>query len=542
MYWVLAPGALIVGIALDPCALAGTLVFLAFLRAFYFHSYLECGLLVPWVVLGALLPSSPKQSTVTGTVTLASDTHIYLACDDGSYLRVKTQEPVTPGSQIKARVAYWRVPIAPGASTPNALQLREYIRIKPGKPGYRHYLYDSIHRDLSFDAAAIASALLVGINNPSDKLREDFSQSGLSHLLAISGLHIGIVCGGLYAIARRVLLCTLGYGASIALALSLGAGLGYGMLAGASISLMRAWCMFALSGIALLYGRLTDPVRICGIVACVLLLMYPDQWRTPGFVLSFVTTAALISGNVLTSYILLAPYSLYYFFQLPLQPFIANTLAIPLLTFVVMPCTVLYAIGITLGSHLFATPLEYALNALIMITQLPLSYSLTVGMQHPIGILGWTFSVFAFFGIRHAATLIPGGILMAGSLLCSGVHEPVAMKYGSVFGLWDGCSTLWVSDNESWVVKRWADMLGAHDIKPMPTEHAEWRYLDGYTWVPKMVWFGRADRYTSPPIDALVRIWKNKPRYIPQKLGVYDITDDAAWVWLDSHKVWRANN
>ncbi len=175
--------------------------------------------------------------------------------------------------------------------------------------------------------------------------------------------HISIIRGGVLLFLRRLFLLIFGFGEYVAILLSLMIGLYYGMLAGFGLALMRAWFMFVLSAIALAQGKLTDPIRICGAVACALLCFYPAQWYTPSFILSFITTAALISEGIFLSYIIIAPYTLYFFFQLPLQPLLANSLAIPWLAFITMGSMLLLnSLLAFLGSNLLAIPLDCALR------------------------------------------------------------------------------------------------------------------------------------------------------------------------------------
>lgn len=233
-----------------------------------------------------------------------------------------------------------------------------------------------------------------------------------------------------------------GFGEYIAILLSLTIGLYYGILAGFGLALMRAWFMFALSSLALAQGRLTDPIRICGAVACVLLCLYPEQWYTPSFILSFITTASLISGGVLLTYVIIAPYILYFFFQLPLQPFLANILAIPWTAFVTIPLLLSHSLLASVESNLLSTPLDYALRVLIWIVKIPGTYTLDVGMQHPLGIVIWTLCIFAVLGFRIYEPLIPGIAAVLLAIYFGPISEPIAMKYGGMYGLWDSKETL----------------------------------------------------------------------------------------------------
>jgi len=227
----------------------------------------------------------------------------------------------------------------------------------------------------------LALALVLGDRSALDPaLRERFSRSGTAHLLAISGLHVGIVallCGSIVRrLASRVprlrerfspLACGLLAGTAAALA--------YGSLTGWSISTRRAAAMCAVVAVALATRRRVDALQVLCVAWCGLLLVDPAALWHPGTALSFGSVLALLRlvprARRSTAAALLAPaaatvgtgpVALGTFGQLPLVAIGANLLAIPVLGGVAVPL-LLAASAIGLLSGVAGTALLAAAEA-----------------------------------------------------------------------------------------------------------------------------------------------------------------------------------
>jgi competence protein ComEC len=126
-----------------------------------------------------------------------------------------------------------------------------------------------------------------------------FRFSGLAHLLAISGLHMGLLCFGVIGFLRGVMALMPGVASRLpvhkfaAFAGLLAAAL-YVVLSGASISASRAFLMAVLIILAILSDRLALTLRNVAIAALVLLAFNPLALFTAGFQMSFAATAALV--------------------------------------------------------------------------------------------------------------------------------------------------------------------------------------------------------------------------------------------------------
>ncbi|WP_430463019.1 DNA internalization-related competence protein ComEC/Rec2 [Thalassolituus sp. LLYu03] len=189
------------------------------------------------------------------------------------------------------------------------------------------------------------------------------ARTGTLHLLVVSGLHVGLIGLMAYWLARffRSLLALRGHGirgvqwVSIGIMLLL-TGL-YVWLAGAGVSLQRAWLMLAV-WLGLSSGRWRpDTLTTLCVALLAVLLVNPLIWTRPGFSYSFVAAAALIaafSGRARSPLsVWLAPQLMVFMAMLPVllwwgqgagvSHLLANILAIPFVTLFLLPLTLLVA-------------------------------------------------------------------------------------------------------------------------------------------------------------------------------------------------------
>ena len=179
-----------------------------------------------------------------------------------------------------------------------AVSRAEIIEIAPGAGGAaaalhesRARLRDALQRSAPEPAASLASAVLLGLRAglPPDATA-DFRRAGLAHLLAISGLHVGMVLGIALLASRAV----FGSRYGLYLVLPLAAVWGYVLLAGAPPSAMRAAMMGSAFLLALAVGRLPAAVNALGLAAFVLLLAEPRSLWDRSFQLSFSAMAGVL--------------------------------------------------------------------------------------------------------------------------------------------------------------------------------------------------------------------------------------------------------
>ncbi|WJH32993.1 DNA internalization-related competence protein ComEC/Rec2 [Paenibacillus sp. CC-CFT747] len=203
------------------------------------------------------------------------------------------------------------------------------------------------------EQAGYMKGLLVGLRSDLDpESFQQFSQLGLTHILAISGLHVAVfVAVLLWMLARtRVTRET-----SLLIVLSLLPF--YILLTGASPSVIRAGGMAMIALYAARKGWLKDGLHLVCLVGWLMLLWKPYYLLDVGFQLSFLVTIGLILGVAPFSRLLPAagptvtgtlavtfvaqaasfPLSVYYFNQFSLISWFANLLLVPLISFVVTP-------------------------------------------------------------------------------------------------------------------------------------------------------------------------------------------------------------
>lgn len=149
-------------------------------------------------------------------------------------------------------------------------------------------------------ASALIPALVVGDRGALTPAQwAVFSRTGTSHLIAISGLHVGLVSGFAFLLVRRA--WTLPPGLALRIAApragavaALAAAVGYAGLAGFAISTQRALAMLAVVLLGLIMGRTLRPWNALLLALAVVLLIDPAAVLDYGFWLSFGAVAALV--------------------------------------------------------------------------------------------------------------------------------------------------------------------------------------------------------------------------------------------------------
>lgn len=235
----------------------------------------------------------------------------------------------------------------------------------------RFYLAQEIKQLVSPEYQGLVLALSLGdrsrLSNPHRAL---FQQTGTSHLIAISGLHLGLVASMVFWLVR------LGWSRSNALTrvvpapraaivLAFSSALVYALLAGFSLPTQRALIMTA---VVLGSVTLARPVAVSHslcLAALLVLLVDPLSFQSSGFWLSFCAVAAILyllqgrgsSAGPLRRWfklqialsLLLGPLLVICFNQLPVYSVAANIFSIPLVGLVIVPLVLLAMPGLFLA-------------------------------------------------------------------------------------------------------------------------------------------------------------------------------------------------
>lgn len=147
---------------------------------------------------------------------------------------------------------------------------------------------------------ALIQALVVGERaGLGTDVWEVLTRTGTNHLVAISGLHVGLIAGGVFFLVRWLwsrfprLVFALAAPRAAAIAAILAA-LGYAALAGFAISTQRALVMIMVVLVALLRGRTLRPYHALALALIGVLLIDPMAMLSAGFWLSFGAVAVLV--------------------------------------------------------------------------------------------------------------------------------------------------------------------------------------------------------------------------------------------------------
>lgn len=270
----------------------------------------------------------------------------------------------------------------------------------------RRDLYQRVIAAVPGAAGAIAAALITGERGaiPEDVM-DSMRRSGLAHLLAISGLHVGLVTGALFFGLRAFLALFPALALRFpikkwaALAALLG-GAGYMAITGATVPTQRAFLMAGLVFIAVLADRAAISMRLVAWAAAVVLLIAPESLLGPSFQMSFAAVVALVAtyetarpafarlrseggvlrraaaygaGVLLTTLVAglaTAPFALYHFNRVAAFGLIANLGAVPITALWIMPLATLAFLLVPFGLEGFAlTPMAWGIDAVIAIAR-----------------------------------------------------------------------------------------------------------------------------------------------------------------------------
>jgi competence protein ComEC len=222
-----------------------------------------------------------------------------------------------------------------------ANQLRETINIK-----LRHYPFKP-------DELAIINALLLGQRQDiSEEIYNSYINAGAVHILAVSGLHVGIVLLLLNFAFKPIEY--LKHGKAIKVVMILLILWGFAIIAGLSASVTRAVTMFSIVAIAMNWKRPTNVYNTLAISIFILLLFKPMFLFDVGFQLSYLAVLGIVAIQPLlyklwkpplklldffweiftvtiAAQFAIVPISLYYFHQFPGLFFISNLAIIPCL-------------------------------------------------------------------------------------------------------------------------------------------------------------------------------------------------------------------
>ncbi|TNF18917.1 MAG: ComEC family competence protein [Rhodobacteraceae bacterium] len=287
------------------------------------------------------------------------------------------QGPVEPGGFDFRRhawflrigaVGYTRVPVTvsawpDGAQPVFALRMRLSRAVQDALPG---------------EVGAFAAAITTGDRSGMGlETQVALRNTNLAHLLAISGLHMGLLAGFVFATLRLGLaaipaLALRVPGRKIAAGFALAAAAFYLALSGGNVATERAFVMVAVALAAILFDRRAISLRAVALAALIVLILRPEALLGPGFQMSFAATTALVAVFnrlrrapehvprwlwpvlmvMLSSAVAgfaTAPVAAAHFNRIAQYGLLANLLTVPLMGVLVMPAAVVAACLAPLG-------------------------------------------------------------------------------------------------------------------------------------------------------------------------------------------------
>tara|TARA_R110002073_G_scaffold1471_27_gene10330 strand:- start:2044 stop:4101 length:2058 start_codon:yes stop_codon:yes gene_type:complete len=297
--------------------------------------------------------------------------------------------PAEPGGFDFRRMAWFQQLGAVGYTRSPVLTL------EPPTPGWalaltrlRQRISAAIRSRLPGEAGGFVAAILTGDRSGVPlATTEALRRSNLSHLLAISGLHMGLLTGVVFGGLRAALALVPGLalrlpirkiaaiGALMAAAFYLG-------LSGGNIATQRAFVMAATMLGAVLVDRRAISLRSVAVAALIVLAWRPEALLSAGFHLSFAATVSLVAVfralkdrragrarsrkrwarraldpvlmaalSSLVAGLATAPIAAAHFNRIADYGLLANVISVPLMGLLVMPAAVLSALGWLLGAE-----------------------------------------------------------------------------------------------------------------------------------------------------------------------------------------------
>ena len=268
----------------------------------------------------------------------------------------------------------------------------------------RQAIAERIRARLPGESGAVAVALMIGQRGGiSEAVLEDMRGAGLAHLLAISGLHMGLIAGWLFLFLRGLLALVPRFALYYpikkwAAAVAVIGAFAYLGIAGAPIPTIRAFIMVATVLAAVMLDRRALSLRLVAWAAAIILAVLPESLVSVSFQLSFAAVVALIAtyeslalrgrswtaernwptrtavyvGSVaLTSLIAslaTAPFAAYHFNRIALYGILANLLAVPLTAFWIMPWALIAFLLMPFGLEgLALAPMGWGIDLLLFI-------------------------------------------------------------------------------------------------------------------------------------------------------------------------------
>lgn len=283
----------------------------------------------------------------------------------------------------------------------------------------RSLINQKLEKNFSKNTAPIAMALITGEKSKIDfAIRDNYTKAGLAHVLAISGLHMGLIATLIFFLTKKGIgilhllqkLSPIFPLRKVAAATSIGITFFYLLISGCGVPALRSFCMTLIFMLGILISRNPVSLRSLTFAAFYIFIFHPCALFSVSFQLSFAAVLALISAyekgssqlttwfyrlidkkdvmgkiyafliSIILSSILATlattPISMAVFNQFTLQSITGNILVLPILTFWIMPSLLLCLISMLWGDNSFIFSLcDYGIELMnliaVWVSQLP---------------------------------------------------------------------------------------------------------------------------------------------------------------------------
>lgn len=309
--------------------------------------------------------------------------------------------------------SYYNLIVAKGMIK-GAVQIIEAT--EDNKMSLRERIYAKLCRNLSGERLYIALALITGHRDMINvEMREKFARAGISHLLAISGLHMCLL-GGLVMFLIRTgcalffpMVCAYLDVKKMSLCASVIILYVYLQISGCAVPAIRAFVMYVFMLLGALHDREGISERSLAIAAICVMLIYPESVLSASFQMSFAAVGGIVAyyrskrwrgGKIadmlcvaLIASVVTAPFSIYHFRYFSLNGVIANVILIPLMTVILMPMLVLSVPMLFINEHLFSRVIGLCSDRILwwveLFAQWPFAFDIPVMTKPAFVLIGY---------------------------------------------------------------------------------------------------------------------------------------------------------
>lgn len=370
----------------------------------------------------------------------------------------------------------------------------------------RHAIGENMRSHMPGQAGAVAAAMTIGETGPiAQTTNDDLRDSGLYHILSISGFHLAVVTGVVFAAIRLLLSLTPAVALrintkKIAALLALLAAFAYLALAAYPLPAQRSFIMVAFVFIAILCDRKGISLRSLCFAALFLLLCFPESLFSASFQLSFASTLAIVSlyenwplptprtkrgraaaymlgifATSLAASLATAPFIIYDFNRLSLLGILSNMLVLPLASILIMPAIIIAVLLMPLGLAWLAYPVvDWSTNLMLIIAHATSGWQLSAIRMPSLSLAGVMLAGLGLLWLClwQGRLRLWGIPMLIIALLTIHQHQPIDMFISAgakqvIVRLPGGGYTALKGTSRAYAVQSWLQSEGQGELVPL---------------------------------------------------------------------------